>query len=68
LPDEADNAYQTLAGFIVNYIDRIPYVADSFIWNDHYFEVVDMDGSRVDKVLTLALNKDDESDDNSSSR
>jgi putative hemolysin len=68
LPDEADNAYQTLAGFIVNYLDRIPSVADSFIWNDHYFEVVDMDGSRVDKVLTLALNKDDESDDNSSSR
>ena len=43
--------YHTLAGFILKRLGRIPSVAHYFVWKTFYFEVVDMDGNRVDKVL-----------------
>ena len=49
LPDEGD--YQTLGGFIVSLIGRLPRVGDRVEWEDYRFEVVDMDGNRIDKVL-----------------
>lgn len=49
LPDEGD--YQTLGGFVVSLIGRLPKVGDHMDWGGHRFEVVDMDGNRVDKVL-----------------
>lgn len=49
LPDE--DSYQTLGGFIVLHIGRIPAPSDHFEWDGLRFEVVDMDGNRVDKVL-----------------
>lgn len=49
LPDEGD--YQTLGGFIVLLIGRLPRVGDTIDWGDYLFEIVDMDGNRVDKVL-----------------
>ncbi len=49
LPDEGD--YQTLGGFIVSLIGRLPRVGDQIDWGDYLFEVVDMDGNRIDKVL-----------------
>jgi magnesium and cobalt exporter, CNNM family len=36
---------------------RVPSVAESFEWNDLRFEVVDMDGKRIDKVLVTAVEK-----------
>ena len=45
------NDYQTLAGFIINHLGRFPEVAERFEWSNHLFEIVDMDGHRVDKVL-----------------
>ncbi|MGB3311046.1 MAG: hemolysin family protein [Nodosilinea sp.] len=48
-PDE-DN-YQTLAGFIIRHMGRIPSTGDFFEWEGLRFEVVDMDSRRVDKVL-----------------
>lgn len=45
--------YQTLGGFVVDQMGRIPSVADHFEWGKLRFEVVDMDGSRVDKVLVV---------------
>jgi putative hemolysin len=44
---------KTLGGFVMNEIGRIPKVGESFVWNGWSFEVVDMDGRRVDKVLLL---------------
>lgn len=41
----------TLAGFVMSYMGRIPAVADHFEWQGLRFEVVDMDGKRIDKVL-----------------
>ncbi|WP_406693486.1 hemolysin family protein [Singulisphaera sp. Ch08] len=43
--------YQTLAGFVVTKLGRIPTVADSFVWGELKFEVMDMDANRVDRLL-----------------
>ncbi|WP_119067723.1 hemolysin family protein [Aggregatilinea lenta] len=51
LPDEARAAYQTLGGFVMDQIDAIPSAGQHFSWNGFQFEVMDMDGLRVDKVL-----------------
>jgi putative hemolysin len=54
LPDEGD--FQTLGGFVVSMAGRLPRVGDHFEWEDHRFEVMDMDGNRVDKVLIARSN------------
>jgi putative hemolysin len=51
LPGEDQGIYQTLAGFVIMQLGRIPIAADSFEWEGLKLEVVDMDGNRVDKVL-----------------
>jgi prolyl-tRNA synthetase len=51
LPQEEDGGYQTLGGLIMTHLGRIPKTADHFDWEGFRFEVVDMDGKRVDKVL-----------------
>ncbi len=43
--------YETLAGFVLTRLKRIPSVADRFEWGGITFEVVDMDGNRVDRLL-----------------
>lgn len=42
---------QTLGGFVMNHLGRIPKAADYFEWANLRLEVMDMDGNRVDKVL-----------------
>jgi putative hemolysin len=44
-------AYHTLGGLVVTELGRIPHTGDTFELHDLKFEVVDMDGHRVDKVL-----------------
>jgi putative hemolysin len=44
-------SYHTLGGFVIHHLGRIPTSANHFIWQSLRFEVVDMDGNRVDKVL-----------------
>jgi putative hemolysin len=51
LPGEERADYQTLAGFILFYLGRIPRTTDHFEWNGLRFEIMDMDGNRIDKVL-----------------
>jgi putative hemolysin len=51
LPFEDENLYQTLGGLMMAFLERIPAPGDHFEWKHHRFEVVDMDGHRVDKVL-----------------
>lgn len=43
--------YSTVAGFVLNNIDKIPQIGDSFTFNNYIIEIVDIDGRRVDKVL-----------------
>lgn len=50
-PGETSNAYNTVGGFILFQMEKIPRVADSFAYDQWYFEVVDIDGIRIDKVL-----------------
>ena len=57
LPGEKRDAYQTLGGFVFTKMGRIPALSDSFEWNGVRFEVVDMDGKRIDKVLVSSLEK-----------
>lgn len=47
--------YQTLGGFVMGRIGRIPETGDPFEWGGWRFEVLDMDGRRVDKVLVSRL-------------
>ncbi len=51
LPGEEENAFNTLGGFVMHMLGRVPAVTDHFAWEDWRFEVVDMDRNRVDKVL-----------------
>jgi putative hemolysin len=46
-------SYQTLGGFVINHLGRIPAVADHFEWRGMRIEVMDMDSNRVDKVLVM---------------
>lgn len=55
LPGEEEGAYETLGGFVMMHLGRIPEVADHFEWAGLRFEVVDMDGRRVDKVLVAPV-------------
>lgn len=50
-PEQEEGTYHTLAGFVMTRLARVPHTGDRFTWNGFEFEVVDMDGRRVDKVL-----------------
>jgi putative hemolysin len=43
--------YSTLGGFVMARLSHIPSVGEHFVWEGREFEVMDMDGYRVDKVL-----------------
>jgi putative hemolysin len=51
LPGEDENIFQTLGGFVMHQLGRVPTVTDAFEWGGWRYEVMDMDGQRVDKVL-----------------
>jgi putative hemolysin len=57
LPEEGENYYQTIGGFVMSYLGRIPQTGDLFTWQGLTIEVVDMDWRRVDKVLVTPLEK-----------
>jgi putative hemolysin len=54
IPGEKRDAYQTLGGFVFTQMGRVPSVAESFEWRGLRFEIVDMDGKRIDKVLVVS--------------
>jgi putative hemolysin len=51
MPNEEEETYHTLAGFVISQLGRIPHAGDTFDWDGLHFEVVDMDRKRVDKVI-----------------
>lgn len=55
LPHEDE--YETLSGFVMASLGRMPQAADQFEWSGYRFEVMDMDGRRVDKVQVTTLPK-----------
>jgi putative hemolysin len=52
---DREGRYHTLAGFVLHVLERIPRESDRFEWQGFCFEVVDMDGKRVDKLLVTPL-------------
>lgn len=55
LPEEDRGRYNTLAGMVMLLLGRLPQVTDVVEWQGWRFEVVDLDGKRVDKVLVIPL-------------
>jgi putative hemolysin len=51
LPEDEAGAYHTIGGFVMARLGRVPKTADAFEWGGMRFEVIDMDGRRIDKVL-----------------
>lgn len=58
LPGEERGNYQTLGGFVMTQMGRIPRAGETFEWGGLHLEVVDMDGHRVDKVLVTPRQTD----------
>ncbi len=50
---EDEGNFTTLAGFILSYLNKIPETGETFSWKNFDFEIVDMDGHHIDKVLVL---------------
>lgn len=61
MPDEDKGRYHTLSGMIMWLIDRLPRTGDVVDWGGWRFEIVDLDGNRVDKVLASRISKDSSS-------
>lgn len=49
--NEGEQEFDTLAGFILHKLERIPKTGDTFEWRGFKLEIVDMDGHRIDKIL-----------------
>jgi putative hemolysin len=60
LPDEDSGGYQTLGGLVMLQVGRVPVTGDAFETEGYRFEVVDMDGKRVDKVWVSKVEKPEE--------
>lgn len=56
-PDEDKGRYHTLSGMIMWLIDRLPRTGDVVEWRGWRFEIVDLDGNRVDKVLASKISE-----------
>ena len=49
--NEGEQEFDTLAGFILHRLERIPHTGDKLDWKGFNIEIMDMDGHRIDKVL-----------------
>jgi len=67
LPEEDRVGFQTLGGFMMTMLDSIPEVGQYFDVYNMRFEIVDMDGKRVDKVLVHPIKLDVQQNDESAS-
>jgi putative hemolysin len=56
-PRQVGREYETLAGFILDHLGRVPLEGEFFDWLGYRWEIIDMDRHRVDKVLILPLEK-----------
>ena len=57
-PDEEEDGYTTLAGFILSISGTVPNVNDKYQWERFCFEIVDLDGHQIDKILVTDLGED----------
>ena len=64
LEEDEDQPYDTLAGFILHHMERIPATGDKMHWRNFDFEIVDMDNHRIDKVLVTIVSEPQTIDEN----
>lgn len=64
-PREDDDDYRTAAGMVIARFGRIPQCAEHFEWAGFRFEVVDLDGARIDKILVTRLREPAAAEDDS---
>lgn len=60
IPDAEKGKYETIGGFVMFRLGRVPSAADTFSWEGLRFEVMDMDGVRIDKMLVQPIKPKDE--------
>jgi putative hemolysin len=53
--DFADAQFHTIGGFVIHQLKAIPATGATFEWNGYHFEIVDMDGNRIDKILLTKI-------------
>lgn len=53
--DLFNNQYNTISGLVFDELQRIPHTGDILNWRIFSFEIVDMDGARIDKLLVTKL-------------
>lgn len=52
----SEHDYNTLSGLILEILERVPQTGEKLTWLNFNFEIVDMDGARIDKVLVSKSN------------
>jgi putative hemolysin len=55
VPEEEHGRYNTLSGMVMLLLGRLPHTTDVVDWDGWRFEIIDMDGRRIDKVLAVRL-------------
>lgn len=55
LPGEKEHDFRTIAGMVMTALGRIPQPGEVFEWRGIRFEVVDLDGARIDKLLVTRV-------------
>lgn len=55
VPEEELGRYNTLSGMVMLLLGRVPHTGDAVEWAGWRFEIVDMDGRRIDKVLATRV-------------
>lgn len=49
--NQEEQDFDTVAGFVLHELEHIPGTGETFEWRDFKFEIIDMDGQRIDKIL-----------------
>ncbi|HQR53926.1 MAG TPA: hemolysin family protein [Burkholderiales bacterium] len=55
VPEEDKGRYHTLSGMVMLLAGKVPRTGDKIEWEGWHFEIVDMDGTRIDKVLATPI-------------
>lgn len=59
LPDEEQDHYQTMGGFVTSLFGYIPKKGETIEWDDFSFEIMCLDRYRIDKLICTCLKEDD---------
>jgi putative hemolysin len=59
VPEEERGRYNTLSGMLMLLLGRLPQTTDRCDWEGWTFEIVDLDGKRIDKVLAMRKSVDE---------